>query len=126
MLALPMKQMGKVRERTVAGLATAFCAAAIACLLHSIPEGSWFTKSSYDMLHRLCVRAAALTNSPVMVVYLDLESYLHERQDPADRWPRDLHAQLVRRLSAAGARAIVFDILFSGAADERSDAALAE
>lgn len=39
-------------------------------------------------------------------------------------WPRSLHAQLVDRLSEAGARVIAFDLLFSEATDE--DDALAD
>jgi len=40
-------------------------------------------------------------------------------------WPRDLHAALVDRLLAAGARGIAFDIDFSSASTEAADAALA-
>ena len=42
-------------------------------------------------------------------------------------WPRELHAKLLRRLTAAGAKAVVFDIVFSRAGpDPDSDDALAE
>jgi PAS domain S-box-containing protein len=40
-------------------------------------------------------------------------------------WPRDLHAALVDRLLAAGARGVAFDIDFSSASAPASDAALA-
>ncbi|MGA2938363.1 MAG: adenylate/guanylate cyclase domain-containing protein [Syntrophobacteraceae bacterium] len=40
-------------------------------------------------------------------------------------WPRNLHARLIDRLSAAGARLIVFDILFAEPSDPENDAALA-
>ncbi|MCA9972427.1 MAG: CHASE2 domain-containing protein [Anaerolineales bacterium] len=40
-----------------------------------------------------------------------------------DAWPRTLHAALIERLDAAGARAIVFDVVF--AAETAADAALA-
>ncbi len=43
-----------------------------------------------------------------------------------DTWPRDIHAQLVDRLAAAGARAIVFDLLFVEARDAPGDSAFAE
>ena len=44
----------------------------------------------------------------------------------ADRWPRQLHATLVQGLSASGARAIGFDVLFARAGDAADDAAFAE
>jgi signal transduction histidine kinase len=63
----------------------------------------------------------------VLIVYLDLESHLREGQSPSGRWDRKLHAKLVRRLRESGARAVVFDVLFSGAdPDPVADAALAE
>lgn len=40
-------------------------------------------------------------------------------------WPRGLHARLVKRLSEAGARLIVFDILFSEPSDPEDDAEFA-
>ena len=41
-------------------------------------------------------------------------------------WPRSLHARLVKRLSEAGARLIVFDILFADPSDPRNDGEFAE
>ncbi|SCY20611.1 adenylate cyclase [Microvirga guangxiensis] len=40
-------------------------------------------------------------------------------------WPRDLHAQLVERLRAAGAKAIGFDIIFAEPSTEEADKRLA-
>jgi adenylate cyclase len=40
-------------------------------------------------------------------------------------WPRSLHARLIDRLSAAGARMVIFDILFSEPSDPENDEALA-
>lgn len=79
--------------------------------------GDWLTRRSYDALFALAgERDDALTDSPVVIVYLDLESHHRENQDPALPWDRTLHARLVDRLTAAGARAVVFDIVFSGPA----------
>lgn len=72
-----------------------------------------FANDSYDSLHSLTeLRQKTFDDPRVVIVYLDLASYLHEHQDPADRWPRNLHAQLLQRLTADDARAVVFDILF--------------
>lgn len=46
------------------------------------------------------------------MVYLDVESHQELGQDPAGRWDRTLHTRLVRRLARAGAKAIVFDVVF--------------
>ena len=43
-----------------------------------------------------------------------------------DRWPRALHAELVERLHATGARAIAFDLLFDRPRDAADDARLAQ
>ncbi|MBU1378447.1 MAG: CHASE2 domain-containing protein [Alphaproteobacteria bacterium] len=40
-------------------------------------------------------------------------------------WPRDTHAQLIRALRQAGAKAIAFDVVFAEPSDPTADAALA-
>jgi PAS domain S-box-containing protein len=70
-------------------------------------------QASYDSLHRITGQAW-LDQSPVVVVYLDLASYQRQELDPLKPWPRALHAQLLRRLTADGAKAVIFDIVFSG------------
>lgn len=93
--------------------------AGVALLGLLLRDGRWrpgerFLAASYDSLHSLSGgREAALSNSPVVVVYLDLPSFIQERQDPAQPWPRGIHAQLLHRLRSAGARAVVFDVVFS-------------
>ncbi len=75
-----------------------------------------FANASYDSLHsRTGIQPSATADSPVVIVYLDLASFSHEHQNPAQPWPRDLHAKLLKRLTAAGAKAVVFDIVFGNA-----------
>ncbi len=95
-----------------------------------LPTGSQeglLTRASYDASFLLDSGARGATGaSPVVLVYLDLDSHLRERHSPSEPWPRGLHAQLVERLTAAGARAVVFDIVFSGAGpDPEADRAFA-
>jgi two-component system, cell cycle sensor histidine kinase and response regulator CckA len=73
--------------------------------------GASLAHASYDWSQRMLPQFS-FSNAPVVVVYLDLDSYLREKQNPAEPWSRALHAQLLRRLTAAGARAVVFDIIF--------------
>ena len=73
-----------------------------------------FSAASYDALHSLAgTQSSATADSPVVIVYLDLASFLQTHNDPALPWPRDSHAELLRRLTAAGAKAVVFDIVFA-------------
>lgn len=70
--------------------------------------------ASYDaMYHAAGASGAPLTNPPVVLVYLDLDSHLREQQRLDAPWSRALHAKLLRRLQRAGAGAVVFDITFS-------------
>lgn len=74
---------------------------------------AFLARASYDWLHRLAPTPNLdRASSPVVLVYLDLQSHLQLRQNPAERWNRELHAELIRRLTDAHARAVVFDIVF--------------
>lgn len=80
-----------------------------------------FSADSYDSLHSFSQFGGNdFSDERVVIVYLDLASFLHEHQDPANRWPRRLHAQLLDRLTAEGARAVVFDILFADPGDDNA------
>lgn len=75
-----------------------------------------FTGNSYDSLQSLSASALNNFDDPrVVVVYLDLNSFGLLRQDPILPWSRALHAQLLRKLTSAGAKAVVFDIVFGSA-----------
>jgi len=61
----------------------------------------------------------------VAVVSIDHESseQLHVPDDP-DRWPRSLHARLIRKLVAQGAAVIAFDVFFIDPKSAQDDNAL--
>ncbi|HWY30081.1 MAG TPA: CHASE2 domain-containing protein, partial [Candidatus Acidoferrum sp.] len=82
--------------------------------------GASLVRASYDW-SQAAQTAEGFSNSPVAIVYLDLDSYLREKQNPAQPWNRALHAQLLRRLTAAGAKAVVFDIIFGDPGDPAED-----
>jgi adenylate cyclase len=95
------------------------------------PAGDGLVRASYDSLHQLRGAAAGWSNSPVVIIYLDLNSFSLLNQDPTQPWSRALHAQLLRQLTRAGAKAVVFDIVFSApgidpVADESFAAAMRE
>ena len=90
--------------------------------------GTSLVRASYDHSQTLLAETV-FSNAPVVIVYLDLDAYLREQQNPSEPWSRGLHAKLLRRLTAAGARAVVFDIIFGetfgdSAADQEFSKAL--
>lgn len=77
-------------------------------------------EAAFDGLQRIAPRAAP--DMPVRVVDIDERSLAEIGQWP---WPRDTVAELVDRLAAYGAAAVVFDVLFAEP-DRMSPARLAE
>jgi len=75
--------------------------------------GGELVRSSYDWSQSLVM--GDFTNSPVVIVYLDMDSYQRERLDLERPWSRSLHAALLRRLTVAGAKGVIFDIIFDEA-----------
>jgi adenylate cyclase len=62
----------------------------------------------------------------VEMVYLDDASYEQLHQKYTEPWNRAFFARLLKRLTADGARAVVFDIVFSDALDPASDQEFAD
>ena len=90
----------------------------------NLPIGKLFLHLSYDIPFLL-----RPTQPPdeVMMVYMNDESHQQlglERAPYHGPWDRNIHAALIERLTAEGARAVVFDVVFTGpsrdaAADDR-------
>jgi adenylate cyclase len=79
-------------------------------------------RAGLDLLFQ---RRGKLDQPPgVCVVGLDTASYDALELDPKASWPRGLHAELIRTLAKAGAKAIAFDVLFVGPGDPEQDEAL--
>ncbi|MGO9689865.1 MAG: CHASE2 domain-containing protein [Syntrophobacteraceae bacterium] len=70
-----------------------------------------------------CIRGAQPAPPELLIVAIDEPSFQEFRL--AWPWPRSLHARLIDRLAAAGARLVVFDVLFTEPSDPENDAALA-
>jgi adenylate cyclase len=94
-----------------AALVGLLLAAGLEVVLHFFTKlGSGLENASYDLLF------IARGDRPVegaAIVYLDERSYEELHQPLNAPWDRALHARLIDRLAAAGAKAIVFDIVFS-------------
>jgi len=98
----------------------AVAVAALGWFLHGFAFGTGLVNLSYDLLHIL--RFHHIRADEVAVVYLDEKSHLELRQPLNAPWDRAIHAQMIDRLTAAGAKAIVMDIVFSDPNPERADA----
>lgn len=75
---------------------------------HLIGDGVRF--ASYDWLLR--AQPIRLPPKDVVVVLMDEQSHANLGQPLSAPWDRRLHAQLIRRLTKSGAKAIVFDVVF--------------
>jgi serine/threonine protein kinase len=81
--------------------------------------------SNIDTLFK--ARGVSLSHPDVAVVAMDEQSYRDLGVPLNSAWPRRLHAKLLHALADAGARRVVFDIIFSGADESNpDDIALAE
>src|SRR5947207_2451290 len=78
--------------------------------------GDGLTRMSYDFPFVLRGDRAV---DDVLIVYLDELSHQELNQPGISAWDRSLHARLLERLTREGARAVVFDILFTGASTNK-------
>jgi len=73
------------------------------------------------------LRGAMKPPAEVLVVSMDRESSERLNLSPnPDRWPRSVHADLVKKLAQLGAQVIVFDVYFIEPRSAADDASLAE
>jgi len=89
-------------------------------LLPPGPQLNGLARLSYDLPFALRPEVS-LTNSEVWVIYMDGESHESLRQHPDKTWSRSLHTKLLQRLTAGGAKAVIFDIEFRFASDSRQE-----
>jgi adenylate cyclase len=94
--------------------------AALGWFLHEFTFGAGLVNLSYDLLHIL--RFHHLSADEAVIVYLDEKSHLDLKQPQNAPWDRAIHARMIDRLTAAGAKAIVMDIVFSDANPTRAEA----
>ncbi|MCB0335501.1 MAG: CHASE2 domain-containing protein, partial [Bdellovibrionales bacterium] len=105
------------------------CISAIAVVLHSyIYVAPWGQRIELFVLDRwFSLRGPMEAPDDVVLVAMDEDSYQELGVPLNGAWPRDIHAELLVRLSEAGAKRAVFDILFLGAGqDPVADRDLAE
>ena len=112
---MPLSPLNRIPLAAALVVSVVLAAIGIALRTPGWAMGDAFLHRSYDSLHAIAgANTAALSNSPVVIVYIDLASFQSRGLDTSQPWPRALHAQLLRRLATAGARAVVFDVVFGG------------
>jgi adenylate cyclase len=104
------------------GLLIGLVVAAVMGVLSFLPFGQFLENQTLDLCYRL--RPAAPPRADLLIVAIDEPSF--QELDRPWPWPRRLHAELVRRLSDAGARLIMFDVIFAGATDPEDDKLFAD
>lgn len=94
----------------------------------------WLQRTSFDVpfvvRHSLPgalrgIAGSARPTSEAVILYMDEESARHLEQAPDDKWSRKLHARLLDRLTADGARAVLFDVVFDTESPEDAEFAAA-
>lgn len=100
----------------------ALLVAALGWALHEFAIGSGLANVSYDLLH--IFRHQPAPTAEAVIIYLDEKSHTDLGQPLNAPWDRTIHARLLDRLAAAGAKVVVLDVVFSDP-DERADPVLA-
>src|SRR5262245_5751663 len=120
-----MTLRGKFNAGLLAAVFGAILAAGVGIFLNTFPAGTGLKNSSYEL--SILTRGERAAEEAV-IVYLDEQSFINLGQSQTAPWDRALHALLIQRLSAAGAKAIVFDVVFSDPNPENpaADEALAK
>jgi adenylate cyclase len=87
------------------------------------PMGHPFEAWSYDIPYQW---RPWIFPKEVELVYLDDSSYKNLNQKYTQVWNRAFFTQLLKRLTKEGAKAVVFDVVFSDALDEKTDQQFAD
>lgn len=86
-------------------------------MVHVSPAGLWL-EEKYGLHWLFHLRGVVTAPEKVMVVAIDQYSATQLDVPLTPRlWPRNLHAQLIDRLTQAGARIVVFDLIFDKPSD---------
>ena len=99
------------KANNIAGLVIGVIAAALGMLLVLFSFGNGLKFASYDLLFAI---RPVIKPTEAVIIYMDEDSHTALNQSLTEPWDRNLHAKLVDRLTTAGAKAVVFDIHFSG------------
>ncbi len=118
-MAFTSKILQSVRLR-VFGLTLIVFVALVAVSLLEVGHNQ--ENQALDFCYRL--RPKSFPPSELLIVGIDEQSFQDLKK--AWPWPRSYHAEIIRQLKAAGARLIVFDVLFAEPSNAEDDQIFAE
>ena len=95
---------------------------AVLAVLSGFQVGQTLENQALDFGYRL--RSNSQPPKNIVIVGIDEQSFQELRR--AWPWPRRFHASLIRQLKAAGARLIVFDVIFAEPSNPEDDQLFAE
>lgn len=119
---LPAFRASWLLGRRPRGLMVGLVSAGAMIILSLAPYGDFLENRTLDLWYRW--QPPPPVPEDLLIVAIDEPSF-QELKLPWP-WPRRLHAELIRRLDAAGARLIVLDIIFADPGPPEDDRALAE
>ncbi len=105
-------KMGRVRL-----LALALVAFVVLLITNTLGRGLMWENDALDFCYRH--RPQVAPPSELAIVGIDEQSFQELKR--AWPWPRSFHARLIRLLKEAGAKLIVFDVIFAEPSDPRDD-----
>jgi adenylate cyclase len=73
-----------------------------------------------------CYRLRPISPPPPELLIVAIDEHSFQELNKAWPWPRRYHAEIIRKLKAAGARLIVFDVLFAEPSKAEDDRVFAE
>ena len=114
-------------ERRAATWWTSGAIAALSVLAAVLIQANlpWFANLELRLFDGLAARHLRVpADADLAIVGIDDDTF-PKLGVPSDRVPRDRHAELLRRLAAAGAKGVVFDLYFVDLSDPEADGAFA-
>jgi CHASE2 domain-containing sensor protein len=125
-VATDSTRMGSVRLRF--SIANALWVIVCALLVFPIAQTEIFSSIEVNYVDNLFrLRGPATPHPGIVVVSMDEQSYMRLGVPLTAPWPRTLHTKLINVLADAGAKRVVFDVIFADASrEDDNDLALAE
>jgi CHASE2 domain-containing sensor protein len=115
----------RVRAPSLRELVVATALACVIAFISPLAPGRFADRVNIDGL--FIARGPRTPANELAVVAIDEQSYLNLNIPMATAWPRNFHVRLIDKLLSAGAKRVVFDILFvNDSGDPTADAAFAE
>jgi serine/threonine protein kinase len=105
--------------RSFATVAIIMCCGLMALPISKIESVNRLEATHIDTLFNL--RGPVTPHPGIVIVSMDEQSYAHLGVPLTDHWPRRLHTKLLRTLADAGARRVVFDVIFHDATSDNTD-----